>query len=242
MRIALFGDIHSNYHALEAVLTDLHRRGADRLICLGDITMKGPLPKECVERVRNLGCPVVLGNTDRCYHPDHHPALYPVHNESQAAALRDFDRHLAALSGQDRQWLTSFPLTHSEVVEGLRMDFFHAVPHHNYVLVMPWASNEELEVMRLSEETVLSGCGHNHRPYIRSYRGRVVVNAGSVGIPFDGDPRPSYALIEVSNGGLSTQLIRVPYDVEAAIRAAQQAGMAGWELFAHTARTGQFAG
>ncbi|MFZ5823377.1 MAG: metallophosphoesterase family protein, partial [Bacillota bacterium] len=118
----------------------------------------------------------------------------------------------------------------------------HAVPHHNYVLVMPWASNEELELMRLADETVLSAFGHNHRPFVRSHKGRVVVNSGSVGIPFDGDPRPSYALVGVAGGGLSTQIIRVPYDAEAAISTAKQVGMAGWELFAHTARTGQFPG
>lgn len=242
MRLALFSDIHSNLHALEAVLADMGRRAIDQMICLGDITMKGPLPKECVDRVRQLGCPVVLGNTDSSYHPDHHPSNYPAQNESQLAAERDFDRHLAALTEADRRWLTSFPLTYTLKVEGLRMDFFHAVPHHNYVLVMPWASPEELEGMRLSDETVLSAFGHNHRPFVRWQQGRVVVNSGSVGIPFDGDPRPGYALVEVERGVLSTQIIRVPYDAEAAIRAAQQAGMAGWELFAHTARTGRFPG
>ncbi|HYG57482.1 MAG TPA: metallophosphoesterase family protein, partial [Symbiobacteriaceae bacterium] len=76
MRIAMFSDIHSNYHALEAVLGDMALRGVDRMVCLGDLTMKGPLPKECVDRVRDLGCPVVLGNTDACYSPDLRPSLF----------------------------------------------------------------------------------------------------------------------------------------------------------------------
>lgn len=242
MRIAVFSDIHSNYHALEAVLADMGRRGADRLICLGDITLKGPLPKACVDQVRDLGCPVVLGNADGSYHPAHHPSVYPPRNKSQLALQQDFDRHVAALTEADRAWLTNFPLTHTETMDGLRMDFFHAAPHHNYVLVMPWASNEELEVMRLSDDTALSAFGHNHRPFVRTHAGRVVVNSGSVGIPFDGDPRPSYVLVEVDHGALSTQVIRVPYDAEAAIRTAQQVGMAGWELFAHTVLTGRFPG
>jgi diadenosine tetraphosphatase ApaH/serine/threonine PP2A family protein phosphatase len=69
-----------------------------------------------------------------------------------------------------------------------------------------------------------------------------VVNTGSVGVPFDGDPRPSYALVEVEQGAALAGIVRVPYDPEPAIKAAQAVGMKGWELFARTARTGEFPG
>jgi putative phosphoesterase len=242
MRMALFSDIHSNEHALEAVLADMAQRGIDQMVCLGDITMKGPLPKQCVDRVRALGCPVVLGNTDGCYHPDSHPTLFPPQNESQVAARQDFERHERALTADDRAWLTSFPLTYTTTVEGNRLDLFHAVPHHNYLLVMPWASNAELGALRLSDDTQISAFGHSHRPFIRYVEGRLVINTGSVGAPFDGDPRASYALLDFDHGTTCATLIRVPYDSEAAIKVAQDVGMSGWELFAHTARTGQFPG
>jgi len=242
MRVALLSDIHSNYHALEAVMVDMSRRGVDRLVCLGDLTVKGPLPKECVDRVRDLGCPVVRGNTDGCYNPELYPSRFAPRNQSQVVAMADFDRHLAALDQVDQAWLQELPLTHSEVLEGVRMDFFHAVPHHNYVLVMPWASNEDLAALRLSDDTRVSGFGHCHRPFVRHVGGRAIVNCGSVGIPFDGDPRPSYAIVEIADGVTAAQIIRVPYDAEAAIKAAQDVGMNGWELFAHTARTGHFPG
>lgn len=242
MRIGLFSDIHSNDHALEAVLADMARRGVDQMICLGDLTMKGPLPKQSVDRVRDLGCPVVLGNTDACYRPELHPGHYPIRNQSQEVALADFERHLTALSAADQAWLTDLPLTHTSVVDGVRMDFFHAAPHHNYVLVMPWAKPEELDGLRLADETRLSAFGHCHRPFVRFHQGRLYLNTGSVGLPFDGDPRPSYIIVEAEGGILSAQIVRVPYDAEAAIRTAKSVGMAGWELFAHTARTGLFPG
>lgn len=227
---------------MEAVLADIQRRGVDRAICLGDITLKGPLPKPCVDRVRDMGCPVVLGNTDGCYHPDFHPVNFPAQNESHLALQRDFDRQVAALSEADRAWLQGFPLTHTEVVEGRRMDFFHAVPHHNYVMVTPWAENDAMAAQRLADETWLSAYGHTHRSVVRHPKGRVVLNPGSVGIPFDGDPRPGYALVDVEAGATAVSLIRVEYDAEAAIQAARDVGMHGWELFAHTARTGRFPG
>lgn len=242
MRIGLFGDVHSNYHALEAVLDDMATRGIDRVICLGDLTLKGPLPKECVDRVRDLGCPVVLGNADGCYHPDLHPDKFPAQNQSQVAARADFPRQWDALKEADRLWLQQFPLSITETVQGVRMDFFHASPTHNYVLVMPWASNEQIAAQRLSPDTAVSAFGHCHRAFVRYARGCTVVNAGSVGLPFDGDPRPSYALIDVDHGRVTASIVRVPYDAEAAIRAAQTIGMAGADLFAHTARTGQFPG
>jgi putative phosphoesterase len=242
MRVALFSDIHSNYHALEAVLTDVGRRGVDRLICLGDITMKGPLPKECVDRVRDLGCSVVLGNTDASYLPELNPSRFPAQNESQVSAQADFARHVEALTDEDRAWLVSLPLAVTETIEGVRMDFFHATPTHNYVLVMPWASVDQLAALRLAPETQVSAYGHCHRAFVRSARGTLVVNTGSVGLPFDGDPRPSYAVIEVDQGVSTASIVRVPYDAEAAIRAARSVGMAGLDLFVHTARTGEYPG
>ncbi|HWI51227.1 MAG TPA: metallophosphoesterase family protein [Symbiobacteriaceae bacterium] len=242
MRIALFSDIHSNFHALEAVLADIALRGVDRMICLGDITLKGPLPKECVDRVRGLGCPVVLGNADGCYHPNFHPQLFPAQNESQVAAREDFARQFDALTEADRQWLQSLPLLIAETWEGLPVELFHASPTHNYVLTMPWATTDQLAALRSSPETALSAFGHCHRAFVRVAHGCTVVNTGSVGLPFDGDPRSSYALVDVERGCVSAAIVRVPYDAEAAIKAAQDCGMKGWELFAHTARTGEFPG
>lgn len=242
MRIALFSDIHSHYHALEAALADMAQKGPDRIVCLGDITLKGPMPKECVDRVRDLGCPVVLGNTDGAYHPDRSPHNYTPRNQSQREVLADFDRHMAALSEADQRWLYGFPLNHSEWVDDVRVDLFHASPHDNYVLFWPWSGDSELSLLRMSPETRASAFGHNHRAFIRVVDGLLIMNTGSVGAPFDGDPRPGYVMLEVANGGVAAQIHRVAYDPEPAIKEARERGMRGWELFAYTARTGRFPG
>lgn len=64
MRIGLIADIHGNLLALEAVLSALGRDGVDDLICLGDVASLGPQPAEVIARLRALGCPVLMGNTD----------------------------------------------------------------------------------------------------------------------------------------------------------------------------------
>ena len=64
MRIAVFSDIHGNGLALEAVLADIQAKAPDRLVCLGDAIQGGPQPAQVVRRLRELQCPVVMGNAD----------------------------------------------------------------------------------------------------------------------------------------------------------------------------------
>src|SRR5580704_4189608 len=64
MRIALISDIHGNYLALEHVLEDARAAGVDRFACLGDVATLGPRPGEVVRKLRELQCPVILGNHD----------------------------------------------------------------------------------------------------------------------------------------------------------------------------------
>ncbi|NCY26593.1 MAG: metallophosphatase family protein, partial [Alphaproteobacteria bacterium] len=61
MKYAIFGDIHGNLEALEAVLADMEEQGITHLLCLGDLVGYGANPAECLEIVRATGCPVVLG-------------------------------------------------------------------------------------------------------------------------------------------------------------------------------------
>src|SRR5437588_7096960 len=64
MKTAIIADIHANLIALEAVIADLEREQPDQLVCLGDVASFGPQPKETLERVKSLNCPVVMGNAD----------------------------------------------------------------------------------------------------------------------------------------------------------------------------------
>ncbi len=63
-RIAIFSDIHGDCVALDAVLADIASAGVNQTVCLGDAIQGGPQPAETVERLRALGCPVVMGNAD----------------------------------------------------------------------------------------------------------------------------------------------------------------------------------
>lgn len=64
MRIALLSDIHGNLIALDTVLHELAQESIDQIICLGDVGALGPQPRQVIDRLRQLRCPVVMGNTD----------------------------------------------------------------------------------------------------------------------------------------------------------------------------------
>ena len=64
MRVALISDIHGNAVGLEAALADIRKIGVDKIVCLGDLATVGPRPAECIDAVRDLECPVVMGNVD----------------------------------------------------------------------------------------------------------------------------------------------------------------------------------
>src|SRR5688572_16540038 len=64
MRIAIIADIHANHIALDAVLADIEALQPDQIVCPGDVAATGPQPRQVVQRLRSLGCPVVMGNAD----------------------------------------------------------------------------------------------------------------------------------------------------------------------------------
>ena len=93
MRIALISDLHGVLEATERVLADIAQVGVDQIICLGDVTLFGPQPREVLHRVRALGCPVVMGNTD-AWALDPQP---PAHRDDDSQRYADVEGWGAAM-------------------------------------------------------------------------------------------------------------------------------------------------
>jgi putative phosphoesterase len=236
VRIAAISDMHGNGVAFEAVIADLRRQSPDVIVCLGDIVMRGPQPKECVAMLRDLNPLVtVRGNFDwmftRFPDPQWRPKTY-----KEELVLRDFEFTVARLSEAEQVWLGNLPLAFSTSIEGVQMELYHAGPGSLGRYTWPWAPVEELGTLRAHEGTSLVLFGHMHHPFVRSARGFTVVNTGSVGLSFDGDRRASYAIIDCEGGDLAIQIRRVTYDVERAIQVASDVGMPDLDHFAYAVR------
>jgi predicted phosphodiesterase len=206
-RVAVLSDIHGSLPALEAVLAEPDVVSADRIVLTGDIAA-GPQPVETLELLLSLGERVtwVRGNADRelvtyrrdgtCAIPD------PV---GPWAAEQLTDRHLRLLAG--------LPVTETFPVCTLGdVLFCHATPRDDEeVVLVDTRLNRWAEVFADVDETTRTiVCGHTHMPFVRLAHRRLVVNPGSVGMPY-GQSGAHWALL-----GPGVQLRRTPYDLDTA--------------------------
>jgi hypothetical protein len=67
MRLALISDIHGNFVTLQTVLADIEKQHVDQLVCLGDVACNGPCPRQVIHRLNEMGCKIVMGNTDEMF-------------------------------------------------------------------------------------------------------------------------------------------------------------------------------
>ena len=189
MRVAALYDVHGNLPALEAVLADVEGEQVDAIVCGGDVAA-GPMPGESVELLQDVGARFVRGNADR--------------------DLRGWPA--AQLTDAQLEFLRGLPLTITLEVDGLGdVLFCHATPSSDDEIVTRLTPEEEVAAVLegVVERTIL--CGHVHVRYDRRVGERRLVNAGSVGMPYEGRPGAFWALL-----GPEIELRETTYDVEAA--------------------------
>jgi putative phosphoesterase len=237
MRIALVSDIHGNLTALDAVVDDIARRGVDRVVQGGDLALMGPRPAEVIDRIRELGWPGIVGNTDEAiWRPEEHerllndaPALKPMVDLIFQTYVPDARERL----GDDRiGWMRELPAEHREADLAL----VHARPGDLWRAPMPEADDDELAGTYRPLEAGLAVYGHIHKPYVREVDGLTVANSGSVGLPFDDDPRAAYLIVDDGK----PSIVRVEYDVEREVRALRESGHPDADRLSEMRRTGSF--
>ncbi len=230
MRIAIIADIHGNLTALEAVLADLEDTGADRVVCLGDVAATGPQPHETVARLRALGCPVVMGNTDAAsFRP---VRLSPTDEEGRRFA--EIDAWCAAqLTPEDLAYMRTFqPTLTMPLGHDATLFCFHGSPHSNTEGIVATTPDAALTRMLAGYDATVLACGHTHTPFIRHYREALLLNPGSVGLPYEltgegscNPPWAEYSIVEWRAGAVNIELRRTPIDVDMVVRAALRSGM-----------------
>jgi predicted phosphodiesterase len=237
MRIAIVSDIHGNLTALEAVVNDVEAARPDLVLQGGDLVMMGPRPAEVVDLIRELGWAGVVGNTDEAlWRPEQRPEL-----EGQMPKLGPlleivFEQYVPAtreLLGEERlAWLRELPAEHREG----ELALLHAAPGDLWRAPLPEASDDELAGVYRDLGARMVVYGHIHRPYVRELEGLTVANSGAVGMPFDGDRRASYLLID--DGAVEVR--RVEYDLERELAVLADSGYPDAERLAEVRRSASF--
>lgn len=237
VRLAVFADIHANRQAFSACLEAARARGAERIVCLGDIVGYGADPEWAVETVMDLvndGAVTVRGNHDN--------AIGTPSETMNAEAQTAIEWTRGRLSAPQRQFLAELPLTqqeddrlyvHSEASNPARWRYVRDTPD----------AARSLE----ATDAHVTFCGHIHRPALYSMSSaakmtnflptshvpvqllggrRWLAVIGSVGQPRDGDPAASFAMFDTASREIT--YCRVPYDVETAAERIRANGLPHW--------------
>jgi putative phosphoesterase len=208
MRLAVLSDIHGNLVSLDACIADLQAQGgADAILVAGDLCLDGPKPRKVLQRLEQLGAQCVRGNTDRYLADPDGEAFEAVEDAQLVWTRKD-------LGEKWLEWLRALPFELRVGDDANQLLVVHANPSSDDEHLWPDADEATLERLIGDCSAAAIAFGHLHLPYVRMWRGRLLVNVASAGLPKDGDPRACYAIFTQRDGGWQVKHRRVPFDVK----------------------------
>lgn len=247
MRLAFLADIHGNLPALEAVLRDLRTQAPDQIFLAGDLVNRCPWNNEVMDLLDSAGWPGVIGNHDLVVGRIHTPHNMPPFTDRQR--FRSLWWTAATLRPQHLQSLRRLPAARIIVQPPFPpIRLFHGAPANLFLGLYPEMDAATIGALLAGVAEPVVVCAHTHRPLARRAQGWSIFNGGSVGLPYNGDPRAQYLILDakIARGApqWEARFRQVSYD-HSLLRAAYAAsGMlaatgAIGELHLLTAETGQ---
>ncbi|HSL75504.1 MAG TPA: metallophosphoesterase family protein [Candidatus Limnocylindrales bacterium] len=243
-RIAALSDVHGNVAALEAVIGEITREKPDRVVVAGDLVLNGPEPVAVVDMLRNLaseGASVVSGNTDIAVADFDFAAAFPWMTDGVPDAIVAAAEWAHDTLGEERvEWLRSLPAERRiRADDDTLVLVCHASPgSQTSGFDQDLDPSVTIERVARTDARVII-CGHTHLPEVRDLGWKVIVNDGSAGYIFDGDPTATWALIDVTDGEVNAEIRRTSFDTLSVANAISSRGLAGDVYRAATVRTGK---
>lgn len=235
-RIAVFSDMHGNCVAFDALLADLSHIQVDGIVCLGDAIQGGPQPAQVVARLRELGCPVVMGNADAWLLTGEETGSESIPEERMRKMNEIRSWSLAQLSSEDRTFIQQFqPTVEFPLGSGRSLLCFHGSPKSFDDVILPTTPEEDFNKFLASYVPKIMTGGHTHMQQIRRIgtSDSFYFNPGSVGFAyshqqpdgsFHADPWTEYATFTAESGRFSLEFRRVYYDAKAVIEVYRSSG------------------
>jgi predicted phosphodiesterase len=210
VRVAALCDIHGNVPALDAVLADVDAAGVDLIVWGGDVAA-GPMPAETLARMRERGGRYVMGNADRQMVEDFDAGRRP--EDADNDMRRALWLAVSRIDRADRDFLTSFEPTVTVEVDDLGPVLFcHGSPRSDEEMITRATPPERLAPMLEGVGERIVVCGHTHQQFDLRCGDQRVLNAGSVGMPYEGVAAAFWLLL-----GPGIDLRRTHYDAAAAV-------------------------
>lgn len=218
MRVALISDLHGNMLALEAVVSEIETKKPDHTVCLGDVATLGPKPRETLDLVQARGWQCIMGNHDEFLINaeliEKYDTVPAVVDAVEWCRSQLSSRHLESVS----KYLRASSIT---LGPNLSLSLFHGSPRSNMELLLPTASATELETALSDCSAEIMAGGHTHIQMVRQHHGRLLINPGSVGLPFKEHvrdrhptimPYAEYAILTVVGQNVEVCVHRVNLD------------------------------
>ncbi len=230
MRVAVVSDIHGNLTGLDACLADLHAQGgADVIIAAGDLCLDGPKPKKVLQRLEEIGAEAIKGNTDRYLSSKGSEKYEEIEDQQIEWTRKDLGEKYV-------EWLRDLPFSIRIGDGDNELLVCHANPSNDDEHLWPDADDATLERLIGSERATTIAFGHLHLPYVRMWRGKMLVNVASAGLPKDGDARAGYAILTERSGGWEVKHRRVEFDVKRVATQLANCGIPGGTELINTLR------
>jgi putative phosphoesterase len=243
-RLAVLSDVHGNAAALDAVRQAVKAAAADAILVAGDLVLNGPEPAAAVDALRELeaeGALIVQGNTDVAVADFDFAAAFPWLADGVPDTFRVAAEWAHDELGEERvDWLRRLPAERRlRTEDGTLVLVTHASPG-SQTAGFDQSLDASVVVERLARtDARIVCCGHTHLPEVRDFGWKVIVNDGSAGYVFDGDPTASWALVDVHDGEVSAEIKRTPFDALGVANAISARGLPGDVYRAATVRTGK---
>ena len=243
-RIIVLSDVHGNAIALAAVRAALRSEKPDLVAVAGDLVLNGPDPSGTVDLLREMeadGAAIVSGNTDIAVADFDYAAAFPWLTDGVPEVFQAATEWAHDELGDERiAWLRRLPSERRfRADDGTMILVCHASPGSQTA-----GFDQELEPSVTIERTARTdarviACGHTHVPEVRDLGWKLIVNAGSAGYAFDGEPTASWARIDVEDGQIRAEIKRTEFDALAVANAISARGLPGDVYRAATVRTGK---
>lgn len=234
MRIAIISDMHGNDFAFEKVEADIKSQGVDQIVCLGDAIQGGAQPKQTVNRLREMNCPVVLGNADDWMMTgiENGKDQIPEERLKKMGTIREWS--LSQLSDDDKDFIRGFqPTVTINLKKDLDLLCFHGSPTDYDHVILPTISEEDLmKYLGEFKKNILAG-GHTHTQQTRRCGDLFFFNPGSIGLPFSSyqsgdkfhiDSWAEYAILTAEKNNIAIEFRRLPYETKDVIAVYKKSG------------------
>ncbi len=212
MQIAFISDIHGNIHALRAAWKFIQERGVEQTFCLGDLVGYGANPSEVIDFVESHTLRCTLGSSDARVAYE----LNEKFEKREGLSEQTLEWTKTILTPEHKQFLRKLPTSGRLETPKGRLRYCHGSPYDPDDRLDLHGPAQELNELLASLHCEVLVCGGTHIPYIRSLMRGVVVDPGSVGLSLNGEPGADVTILTISETDVKTELIKVPYNLEAA--------------------------